>query len=174
MAKGDAEKGYSNAFWNTLENLRSGKGIQGTLEYVAIEVLIGQAIRKIIFGLPYNWMDAAETHLYSVPMIGQMNFGQPFAVPDRTGKEPSKAMDNMTDGAKAIPGVLVGYIAHKVRENGIQIPAFANKEVLALMMGKVLSRVLKGFVFSSLPSDAQTALLVVNSLMNRQQEKRAE
>ena len=171
MAKGDAEKGYSNAFWNTLENLMSGKGVQGTAEYVAIEVLVGQAIRKMAFGLPYNWMASTETHLYSVPMIGQLNFGEPFKDMDRTGKVPVEFTDQATDGAKAIPGALVGYIAHKIRADGIKIPAMANKEVLALMLGKVVSQVLKAYIFSSLPKDAQTALIVINNLMNAQKKE---
>ena len=167
MAKGDAEKGYSNAFWNTLEPFMSGKAIQGTAQYVAIEVLVGQAIRRMAFGLPYNWAAATETHLYSVPMIGQLNFGEPFGDFHRDGKTKVELTDEATDGAKAIPGAIVGYIAHKIRTDGLKIPQLANKEVMALLVGKVVSRPVTAYVFSSLPKDVQTAQIVLNELMNR-------
>ena len=166
MAKGDAEQGYSNAFWNTLENLMTGKGIQGTLEYVLIEVLVGQAVRKWAFNLPYNWMAASETHLYSVPMIGQLNFGEAFGELERDSKAKVELSDEASDGAKCIPGALVGYIAHKIRAEGLKFPSMANKEVFALMVGKIVSRPLTAYIFSSLPKDAQTAMIVINNLFN--------
>lgn len=168
MADEDTKRGYSNAFWNVLEPLMNGKQIQGTVEYVAIEVLVGQAIRRIAFGLPYNWMASAETHLYSVPLIGQLNFGDPFTDMKRDSKQAVDLTEEVTNGAKKIPAVLAGYVAHKLRTDGVRIPAFANKEVIALMLGKMISRPLTAYIFSSLPKDAQTALLVINNLFNIQ------
>ena len=166
MASSDNVKGYSNAFWNVLEPLMNGKQIQGTVEYVAIEVLVGQAIRRIAFGLPYNWMAAAETHLYSVPLIGQLNFGEEYAPLVRDPKNKVELTQEVTNGAKKIPAVLGGYIAHKIRTDGVRIPQFANKEVFALMLGKMISRPLTAYIFSSLPKDAQTGLIVLNNLFN--------
>ena len=166
MADTDNVVGYSKAFWNVLEPLMNGKQIQGTVEYVAIEVLVGQAIRRIAFGLPYNWMAAAETHLYSVPLIGQLNFGEPFTDLVRKPKGSVELGAEVTAGAKKIPAVLAGYVAHKIRTDGVRIPAFGNKDVFALMLGKVISRPLTAYIFSSLPEDAQTALIVLNQLFN--------
>jgi hypothetical protein len=36
------------------------------------------------------------------------------------------------------------------------------------MLGKMISRPLTAYIFSSLPKDAQTALLVINNLFNIQ------
>ena len=132
MSKEETKKGYTNALWNTLEPLMGGKTIQGTAQYVAVEVLVGQAIRKFAFGLSYNWLASAETHLYSVPMIGQLNFGDPFGELNRDKKAEVKFGDEAQEGAKAIPGAIVGYIAHKIRTEGLKFPALANKEVVAL------------------------------------------
>ena len=162
----DTKKGYTNAFWNTLEPFMSAKAVQGSLEYVAIEVLVGQAVRRWAFSLPYNWMAASETHLYSVPMIGQLNFGKKFGELDRDKEKKVELSDEAQDGAKAIPGAIVGYIAHKIRTEGLKFPNLASKEVLALLIGKVISRPLTAYIFSSLPEDAQTALIVINNLFN--------
>ena len=163
----DATKGYTNAFWSVLEPLMDGKQIQGTAQYVATEVLVGQAIRRIAFGLPYNWLAASETHLYSIPMIGQLNFGDPFGDLNRDSKKKVELSNEATAGAKAIPGALAGYLAHKVRSEGIRFPNFATSEVMALLIGKIVSRPLVAYIFSSLPKDMQTASIVLNELFNR-------
>ena len=168
MSKGDAKKGYTNAFWNTLEPFMNGKSIQGAGQYVAIEVLVGQLIRRVAFGLPYNWLDATETHVYSVPVIGQLNFGEPFGELVRDPKGKVEMSKEATDGAKAIPGALIGYCAHKIRQDGLKIPNFASKDVMALLIGKIVSRPLMAYLFSSLPKDVQTASIVLNNLMNRE------
>ena len=161
------EPGYTNAFWNVLEPLRSGKSVMGVAEYVAIEVLVGQLVRRSM-GMKYNWADATETHLYSVPMIGQLNFGLPFADLNVAKDAKVELMDEATEGAKAIPGAIVGYTAHRIRQNGLRIPAYGNRDFIALMVGKILSRPITAYLFSSLPNDFQTALLVLNNIMNRQ------
>ena len=166
MAKGDAVKGYSNAFWNSIEPFMSGKSFQGTLEYVAIEVLVSQLLRRIAFGLPYNWMASSEIHLMSVPLIGQLNFGKPFGDLERSKDAKVEFSSEVTDGAKKIPAVLAAYLAHKIRTDGFRLPAFANKEVMAMLLGKMVSRPLTAYIFSSLPTDAQTALMVINELFN--------
>jgi hypothetical protein len=86
----------------------------------------------------------------------------------RDSKQAVDLTEEVTNGAKKIPAVLAGYVAHKLRTDGVRIPAFANKEVIALMLGKMISRPLTAYIFSSLPKDAQTALLVINNLFNIQ------
>ena len=167
MASKDTNKGYTNAFWNTLEPFMDGKSIQGAAQYVAIEVMVGQLIRRVAFGLPFNWMASTEIHTLSVPMIGQLNFGDPFKDFVRDSKGKVEVSEAATDGAKAIPGTLVGYCAHKIRQDGLKIPSFGNKDVMALLIGKVVSRPLMAYMFSSLPKDVQTASIVLNNLMNR-------
>jgi hypothetical protein len=68
------EPGYTNVFWNVLKPFTVEKGIMGAAEYVAIETIVGQAIRRVMRA-PYNIADSVELHTYSVPFLGQMNFG---------------------------------------------------------------------------------------------------
>ena len=161
------EEGFTNSFWNLLEPFRTGKAIQGSLQYVAIEVLIGQLIRRTM-NMKYNWAESAEIHTYSVPVIGQLNFGEPFGELKTDSKAKVELMDEATDGAKAIPGAIVGYIAQRLRRDGLKVPGFGNKDFIALMIGKIVSRPVTAYLFSSLPNNAQVAAIVLNQLMNRQ------
>ena len=167
MSDKPTEPGYTNALWNVLEPFRSGKAVMGVAEYVAIEVLVGQLVRRSM-GMKYNWSESTETHLYSVPVIGQLNFGDAFRDLNPASDAKVELMDEATEGAKAIPGAIVGYTAQKIRKEGLRIPGYGNKDFIALLVGKVLSRPITAYLFSSLPNDFQTALLVLTAIMNRQ------
>jgi hypothetical protein len=163
----EIKDGYTNAFWNLLEPFRTGKAIQGSLQYVGIEVLVGQVVRRAM-NMKYNWQESAEIHTYSLPLIGQLNFGEAFGALQVSSKAKVELMDEATDGAKAIPGAIGGFIAQRLRRDGFKVPAFGNKDFIALLVGKVVSRPLTAYLFSSLPNNAQVAHIVLNEIMNRQ------
>jgi len=172
IAMGDKDKaiepGYTNAAWNVLKPFTmGGKSIMGAAEYIAIETAVGQIVRRVMKA-PYNVADSIELHTYSVPFLGQVNFGEPFAPYNPDSKATLELVDEATEGAKAIPSAIVGYTAMKLRQDGIKVPSYANRDFLYMLVGKVLSRPLTAFVFSSLPDDFQTGLIVLNSLANRQ------
>ena len=158
--------GYSNAIWNVVEPVRGG-ALMGAVEYVAIEVLVGQLVRRAM-GLKMNIAESAEIHAYSLPVIGQLNFGEAFPPLSKDPKATIELMKQATEGAKAIPGAIAGYTAHQIRQSGFKIPSYGNRDFIALMAGKILSRPVTAYLFSSLPTDFQTALLVINALFNRQ------
>jgi hypothetical protein len=161
------EPGYTNAFWNVLKPFQVTKGIMGAAEYVAIETIVGQAIRRVMRA-PYNVADSIELHTYSVPFLGQMNFGANFAPLNHDSKAKLEIVDEMSEGAKSIPAAIVGYTAMHIRQSGLKVPSYANKDFVYMLAGKVLSRPLTQFIFSSLPADFQSGLAVINALANRQ------
>ena len=164
------EDGYTNAFWNVLEPYwAGGKYVMGAAEYIGIETLVSQVVRRAMKS-PYNWRESLETHAYSVPMLGQLNFGEAYSAFEPSSKAKIELMDQATEGAKAIPAALIGYTAMKIRKEGVKIPSYANKDFLYLCVGKVLSRPLTAYLFSSLPVDFQVGLQVLNSLANRQKQ----
>lgn len=162
------ENGYTNTIWNVLKPyMMGGKSVMGSATYIAIETLVGQIVRRTMRA-PYNVAESVELHAYSVPFLGQLNFGDPYAPYELDSKAKFELVDEATEGAKAIPAAIVGYIGMKLRKEGLKVPAFANRDFLYMLVGKVLSRPLTQFVFTSLPEDFQTGLIVLNSLSNRQ------
>ena len=174
MSKAEREKtnedGYSNAFWSIIQPYTAGgKYAMGSVTYVAIETLVGQAVRKIMKS-PTTWRDSIITHAISVPFLGQLNFGEPYSelVIDPDGKV--ELMDEATNGAKAIPAAIIGYTAMRLLNDGFKVPAYANKDFLYMCIGKVLSRPVTAYIASSLPEDIQIGLQVLNTLANKQRD----
>jgi hypothetical protein len=97
-----------------------------------------------------------------------MNFGTNFADLSFDSKAKFEVVDEMGEGAKSIPAAIVGYAAMKIRREGLKVPAFANRDFVYMLAGKVLSRPLTQFIFTSLPADFQLGLQVINELANRQ------
>ena len=162
------EPGYGNALYNAVKPYTmGGKTIMGAATYVGIETIVGQTIRRIMRA-PYNIAESVEIHAYSVPFLGQVNFGDDFKPYNVDSKAKFEVMDEVTEGAKAIPAAVVGYTAAHLRRNGLKIPTFANRDFFYLLVGKLLSRPLTAFVFSSLPEDFQAGLHVLTELANRQ------
>ena len=161
--------GFTNAFWNILTPYTAGgKAVMGAATYVTIETAVGQAIRRLL-GSPMNIAESLETHIYSVPFLGMMNFGKPYNPLPQSEEQKVNVTDEAMDGAKAIPAALVGYIAMKLRREGFKIPGFG-RDVVYLAVGKVISRVLKAYVARSLPDDVQAGLAVINAIAAKQQQ----
>lgn len=159
------ETNYANAVFNTLEPVWGSQQIMGSAQYVAIETLVGQVVRRIM-SLNTNWWDAIETHTFSLPVIGSMNFGEPMA----SVKAKPQVGALAVDGSKAIPGAIIGYIAHKIRQDGLRIPAFANRDFVALLIGKIVSRPIQGYLAQVLPKQFTASQAVLDALFNRQRE----
>ena len=161
------EDGFTNALWNVLKPYTiGGKGIMGAASYVAVEVIVAQAIRRVMRA-PYNVAESIETHAYSVPFLGSMNFGEPYGTYPESSSAKIDFTDQLTDGGKAIPAAIVGFTAMKLRREGIKVPAYANRDFLYVLIGKLLSRPLLQYIYSSLPEDVQVGLEVIQRLANR-------
>ena len=162
------EDGFTNAFWNILTPYTAGgKAVMGAASYVAIETAVSQAVRRVM-GAPMNIGESLETHTYSVPFLGMMNFGMPYAPLPSEKEEKVDVTDQAQEGAKEIPAATVGYIAMKIRREGLKVPGFG-RDFVYLAAGKVLSRILKAYVARSLPTDVQAGLAVINAIAAKQQ-----
>jgi hypothetical protein len=162
------EDGFTNAFWNILKPFTMSKGIMGTGSYVAIETAVGQVIRRVMKA-PYNVGESIELHTYSVPFLGLTNFGDEYkGYPAKEDKV--DFVEEMTEGGKAIPAAIVGYISMKLRREGMKVPAFANRDFLYMLVGKLLSRPLTSYVYQSLPEDIEIGLTVINELANKERQ----
>ena len=164
------EDGFTNSFWNLLVPYTAGgKAVMGAATYIAIETIVGQVVRRIMKA-PMNVRDSIEIHAYTVPFLGQMNFGEPYPEFSLDKSEPVDVMDQATEGAKQIPAATIGYIAQKIRQSGFKVPSFAGNDFLYLCVGKIVSRILTAYIHTSLPEDVQAGLAVLNAIASKQKE----
>ena len=123
------EDGFTNALWNVLKPYTiGGKGIMGAASYVAVEVIVAQAIRRVMRA-PYNVAESIETHAYSVPFLGSMNFGEPYGPYPESSSAKIDFTDQLTDGGKAIPAAIVGFTAMKLRICKPRFSVYADRQV---------------------------------------------
>ena len=119
---------------------------------------------------PYNIRESMEVHALSVPFLGQMNFGESHDELSPDPKRKVNFVDAMTTGGKQIPAAIVGYVAQQLRQNGLRVPDFTNRDFIYLIVGKLLSRPALEFIFSSLPEDFQIAMKVLERVIDQQRQ----
>ena len=77
-------------------------------------------------------------------------------------------MDQLTDGGKGIPAVLLAQWILDSFTKGFHAPWFNLKDLLITAGTKALTRPLVGFIFTYLPEAGQDNLRVVDEMIRRQ------
>ena len=145
--------------------------ILGTLEYVAAEVVVTKIVRKLMRAENKGWLELAYIHALSMPFLG--GAAAFVAAADRyEGTAESGGavgvVNNVVDGAKGIPAVLIAQYIIQSFSKGFHVPWFNLKDLFVTAASKALTRPLVGFVYKYLPDDMATNLAVVDQMIRRQ------
>ena len=149
-------------------DFRKAKQLIGTVELIAVEVLVSKIVRTVLRMENRGLMDLAFVHLLSIPFMGgaAAPFGNIRAV-GATGGYGQAAVD----GAKGIPGVLIAQWIIATASKGFHFPWFNLKDLLITARSKALSRPLVYSVIDKLPIDAQAGFAVLDQLFQNQVAK---
>ena len=149
-------------------DFRKAKQLVGTVEFVAVEVLVSKIVRTVLRMENRGLMDLAFVHLLSIPFMGGIAapFGNVRAI-GATGGYGQAAVD----GAKGIPGVLIAQWIIATASKGFHFPWFNLKDLLITAGSKALSRPLVYSVIDKLPIDAQAGFAVLDQLFQNQVAK---
>ena len=149
-------------------DFRKAKQLVGTVEFVAVEVLVSKIVRTVLRMENRGLMDLAFVHLLSIPFMGGIAapFGNVRAI-GATGGYGQAAVD----GAKGIPGVLIAQWILATATKGFHFPWFSLKDLLITAGSKALSRPLVYSVIDKLPIDAQAGFAVLDQLFQNQVAK---
>ena len=174
-SKPEAEKGaYTNIVSNVVLPFdpRRTKLLLGSLEYIAFEVVVAKLIRKLIKADNYGWMKLAYIHALSLPFMGgAAGFFKPqqeYVGRRSTDQEAITFADQLMDGAKGIPAVLLAQWILESFTKGFHLPWFNLKDLLIIAGTKTITRPLIGFIYTYLPKAAQDNLRVVDELIRHQ------
>jgi len=151
---------YMNAFHNALAPFS-----QGAVQLIVLRSLVEEIIKYLV-GEKMDLVDTFEIQTYAMSMEGALCFGDPVA-PLKLKRDTDLKQD-MIDGLKSVPSALFGFLAHRFRKNGVELPDFTTKQVGILLVGQILSRPILQTLFSSLPKDPQAAFIAIEALVNRQ------
>ena len=173
--KKQADGSYQNIMTNVVLPFdpRRTKLLLGSLEYIAFEVLIAKMLRKLIRADTLGWAELAYIHALSLPFMGgAAGFFNPQDGYDGNRTSDSKPVaftDQLMDGGKGIPAVLLAQWILNSFSKGFHVPWFNMKDLLITAATKTLTRPIVGFVYAYLPEAARENLMVVDELVRRQQ-----
>ena len=156
-----------NVFNNSIApvDFRKEKQLIGTVEYVAVEVLVSKVVRSVLGMENRSIAELGFIHLLSIPFMGGLGapFGQSRAVQNTAGYGQAIA-----DGAKGVPGVLVAQWILNTAYKGFHFPWFTLKDLLITAGSKTISRPLVYSVYAKLPNDMAAGFAVMDALYQNQ------
>ena len=129
--------------WNPMQSQK----LLGTVEYVAIEVVVASLFRRLL-GFPRKaFGDLIQVHAASMAFLGGAS--APFGP---IGPLEQTPWQNLIDGAKGIPAVLLGQYAVETFKRGFHVPGsgWTMSDVFASAASKTISRPLFGLIYPTL------------------------
>ena len=148
--------------------------LSGTATHVAFEVVVSKLLRYVTKMENRTWTELIAIHALSQPFLGGFNFLDQ-AKDIELAKNNNKAskgeaekyflMDQIKDGAKESPAVLVAMYIAATANKGFAFPAFGIRDVLLVVAAKALSRVALTNVHDKLPESLKKGIVVHEQLM---------
>ena len=151
--------------------------ISGTAAHIAAEVIVSKLLRYVTKMENRTWMELTAIHTLSQPFLGGLNFfddAKLMSNADNNNKADVGAdrkyflMDQIKDGAKESPAVLVAMYIAATAQKGFAFPSFGIRDLMLVVAAKALSRVLLTNVKSKLPQTLGDGLVVHDQLMQHQ------
>ena len=139
------ESKMSNIFKNAILPLdfRKGKVVQGTLVYVAAEVLVSKLLRKIMKADNKGFMELAAVHTVSLGLMG----GTTAVFDKKEGWGSKEFSKKIKGGAMGIPALFVAQYIYNTFGKGFHMPFWSMRDALIMAAAKILTRPLLAMVY---------------------------
>ena len=164
---GDKDDTFTNIFQNAILPVdpRKMKVLMGSAQYIAVEVLLSQLIRRFMKA-PQSWTDTILVHTLSMPFMGgAAGFGDNNKDIEA---EPAVWGDLFMDGAKGIPAVLLAQWLLFTFYKGFHVPWFNMKDLLITAGAKTITRPLTAIILPYLPEDLQDNYELIHAVIEKQ------
>ena len=144
-------------------DIRKQTLVAGSVQLIAVEVLVAKIIRKVLNMGNRGIMELAFIHAVSLPLMGGL--AAPFGPMRPYGGDHMKAFQ---DGAKGIPAVFAAQYIVNVANKGFSIPKVSLKEILVTAASKVLSKPLINALITKMPKAMADNFKVELAMENKQ------
>ena len=148
---------------------RRMKLLFGSVEYVAIEVLISAVVRNFMGkGAARSWTDLILVHTLSLPFMGG---AVGFTDQDVRIDAKKEWTNHFKAGAKGIPAVLLAEWTLATFYKGFHVPWFGMKDLLITAGAKTISRPITAGLYQFFPSAMQDSYQLVTQMIANQKDK---
>ena len=149
-------------------------GISAPLFYILAEVLVSKTARRFM-GSNMGWIELFQVHFLSLPYMGSLSgyYDPPlkhtaFSKKGAAGDEKYGYGDQLMDGAKGIPAVILAQIVRETFGKGFHFPRIPIKDLAVSAFCKTITRPLSVLLLAYLPADFQASYTVFESILARQ------
>ena len=139
------DKKISNVFKNAILPLdfRKGKVVQGTIVYVAAEVLVSKVLRRFMKADNKSFMELAAVHTISLGIMG----GTTSVMSMEDGYGSKEFSKKIKGGAMGIPALFIAQYIYNTFGKGFHMPFWSMKDALIMAAAKILTRPLLSMVY---------------------------
>ena len=153
--------------------------LSGTATHIAFEVVISKLLRYVTKMENRSWTELVAIHALSQPFLGGFNFFKEATKIEKAlennkevaATEKYPLMDQLKDGAKETPAVLVAMYIAATAQKGFAFPVFGIRDLMLVAAAKALSRVALTNVQDKLPPTLKDGVQVHETLMIRQKQE---
>jgi hypothetical protein len=133
--------------------LPSGNLAAGTLQIIAVEVLVSKLIRIMLRMENKSFGRLILVHSISMPLIGGL---VGFADAPAELKDGPSLTEAFMGGAKAVPAVFMAQYITNTALQGLHVPKLSIRDILITAASKILTRPLLTYVYGYMPEAVQS------------------
>ena len=132
--------------------LPSGNLAAGTLQIIAVEVLMSKLIRVMLKMENKSFGRLILVHSISMPLIGGL---VGFVDPPTQLKDGPTLAEAFMGGVKAVPAVFMAQYITNTALKGLHVPKLSIRDILITAASKILTRPLLKYVYGYMPAAVQ-------------------
>ena len=161
-----AASGATNIAYNAIAPFRSGPLLIGSIEYIALEVLVEMAVRMAIGGAKRPLWSLIAVHAISLPMMG--GFMGSFA---ELSDESADFTTHIMDGAKSVLAVFAAQYVGGISSHGFYFPRLDLSDSMITVASKAITRPLNATLSTYMPATVRQSIVQISTLIRMQQSR---
>lgn len=151
---------------NATAPFKSGALLIGSVEYIALEVLVEMAIRMVIGGARRPLWSLVAVHAVSLPMMGGFMGGF-----NLLADESADFTTHLMDGAKSILAVFAAQYVVGISVHGFYFPRLDVADSLITFASKTITRPINATLSTYMPTTVRQSIVALSAVIREQQHR---
>ena len=155
-----------NILGNAVAPYKSGSLLIGSVEYIALEVLVEMAIRMVIGGARRPLWALIAVHAVSLPMMGGFMGG--FSL---LSDENADFTTHLMDGAKSVLAVFAAQYVVGISSHGFYFPRLDIADSMITFAAKTITRPINATLSEYMPTTVRQSIVAISTVIREQQHR---